>query len=90
MRLFERRHVAAILGDLETRVGQVLGHALGLAEAAPRTATVRGLEECQVFEIEKGTFDRLLSDMLQVPSFAPSVQQAMTRLSGNSAGSLRA
>src|SRR5439155_3457255 len=50
---------------------------LGLAEAAPRTATVRGVEECQVFEIEKGTFDRLLSDMLQVPSFAPSVQQAM-------------
>jgi len=56
--------------------GEAFGE-FGLAEAAPRTATVRGLEECQVFEIDKGTFDRLLSDMVQIPSFAPSVQQAM-------------
>lgn len=47
---------------------------LGLAEAAPRSATVRALEESEVFEIEKGTFDRLLASMLHVPEFAPALQ----------------
>jgi cAMP-dependent protein kinase regulator len=47
---------------------------LGLAEAAPRSATVRALEESEVFEIEKGTFDRLLASMLHVPEFAPTLQ----------------
>jgi CRP-like cAMP-binding protein len=47
---------------------------LGLAEASPRTATVRALEESQVFEVDKGTFGRLLADMIHVPQFGPSLQ----------------
>jgi CRP-like cAMP-binding protein len=35
---------------------------------------VRALEEVEVFEIDKGTFDRLLSDMIHVPEFAPTLQ----------------
>jgi CRP-like cAMP-binding protein len=47
---------------------------LGLVEGAPRAATVRAVEDAQVFEIDKGTFDRLLADMIQVPTFAPTLQ----------------
>jgi CRP-like cAMP-binding protein/Zn-dependent protease len=47
---------------------------IGLAEASPRTATVRALEESEVFEIDKGTFDQLLADMVHVPEFAPTMQ----------------
>jgi CRP-like cAMP-binding protein len=47
---------------------------LGLSEGSPRTATVRSLEEGEVFEIDKATFDRLLADMSQVPQFAPTIQ----------------
>lgn len=54
--------------------GEAFGE-LGLAEGAPRRATVRALEEAQVFEIDKGTFDRLLADVLRVPKFAPTFQQ---------------
>jgi CRP-like cAMP-binding protein len=61
------------------RVLRVLGRGeafgeLGLADAAPRSATVRALEESEVFEIDKGTFDRLLADMIHLPEFAPSLQ----------------
>jgi CRP-like cAMP-binding protein/Zn-dependent protease len=47
---------------------------LGLAEAAPRSATVRALEDSQLFEIDKSTFDRLLADAVHVPEFAPTIQ----------------
>jgi CRP-like cAMP-binding protein/Zn-dependent protease len=47
---------------------------VGLAQASPRTATVRALEESEVFEIDKGTFDQLLADMVHVPEFAPTMQ----------------
>ena len=47
---------------------------LGLAEGSPRTATVRALEEAEVFEVDKGTFDRLLADMVHVPEFEPTLQ----------------
>jgi CRP-like cAMP-binding protein len=47
---------------------------LGLAKAAPRAATVRAGEESQLFEVDKGTFDRLLADMIHVPEFAPTLQ----------------
>ncbi|OLD54811.1 MAG: hypothetical protein AUI83_07460 [Armatimonadetes bacterium 13_1_40CM_3_65_7] len=53
--------------------GEAFGE-LGLADAAPRSATVRALEESVVFEIDKGTFDRLLADMIHLPEFAPSLQ----------------
>jgi CRP-like cAMP-binding protein len=61
------------------RVLRVLGRGeafgeLGLLEAAPRTATVRALEESQVFEIDKGAFERLLADMANVPAFEPTLQ----------------
>jgi CRP-like cAMP-binding protein len=68
------------------RVLRVLGPGesfgeLGLAQAAPRSATVRALEEGQLFEIDKGTFDRLLADMVDVPRFEPTIQ-AIAELRG--------
>jgi CRP-like cAMP-binding protein len=64
----------------DERVLRVLGRGesfgeLGLMEAQPRAATVRALEESEVFEIDKGTFDQLLADMAEVPDFAPTIQQ---------------
>ena len=47
---------------------------LGLLEAAPRAATVRAVDEAEVFEVDKGTFDRLLSDSIDAPEFAPTMQ----------------
>jgi CRP-like cAMP-binding protein/Zn-dependent protease len=47
---------------------------LGLLEAAPRGATVRAVDEAEVFEVDKGTFDRLLSDSIHAPEFAPTMQ----------------
>jgi CRP-like cAMP-binding protein/Zn-dependent protease len=49
---------------------------LGLLENAPRAATVRALEESELFEIDKGTFEQLLADMAEVPRFAPTLQAA--------------
>jgi CRP-like cAMP-binding protein/Zn-dependent protease len=49
---------------------------LGLLESAPRAATVRALDEAQVFEVDKGTFDRFLADMAEVPDFGPTLQAA--------------
>ena len=64
----------------DERVLRVLGRGesfgeLGLLEARPRAATVRALEEAELFEIDKGTFDQLLADMATVPDFAPTLQQ---------------
>jgi CRP-like cAMP-binding protein/multisubunit Na+/H+ antiporter MnhG subunit len=53
--------------------GEAFGE-LGLVEAAPRSATVRALEDSEVFEINKGAFDQLLADMVHVPDFAPTIQ----------------
>jgi CRP-like cAMP-binding protein len=47
---------------------------LGLVEGAPRGATVRAAGDVDVFEIDKGTFDELLADILQAPQFAPTMQ----------------
>ena len=52
---------------------------LALVTAATRSATVRAVEESEVFEIDKGTFDRLLADMIHVPEFAPTLE-AMAQL----------
>jgi putative peptide zinc metalloprotease protein len=49
---------------------------LGLLEQAPRAATVRAVEESELFEVSKGTFDQLLADMASVPEFAPTLQAA--------------
>ncbi len=62
------RRVLRVLGP-----GESFGE-LGLAEAAPRTATVEVIEDAQVFEIDKSTFERLLADMVHVPAFAPTLE----------------
>ncbi len=49
---------------------------LGLLQGAPRAATVRALEEAQLFEVDKGTFDELLADAARAPRFAPTLQEA--------------
>jgi putative peptide zinc metalloprotease protein len=46
----------------------------GLIKGGPRSATVRAVEEADVFEIDRGTFERLLADMIHVPEFAPTLQ----------------
>jgi CRP-like cAMP-binding protein/Zn-dependent protease len=56
------------------RRGESFGE-LALMEGARRTATVRAQEESEVFEVDKGTFDRLLASMMRVPEFAPSFQE---------------
>lgn len=49
---------------------------LGLIDGAARSATVRPVVDTELFEVDESTFDRLLSDMLHVPEFAPTLQQA--------------
>jgi CRP-like cAMP-binding protein len=48
----------------------------GLADAAPRSATVRAVENAELFMVDKSAFDELLSNMLRLPEFAPTVQAA--------------
>jgi putative peptide zinc metalloprotease protein len=47
---------------------------LGLIEAAPRRATARAKGETELFEVDKGSFDRLLADAIEVPAFAHTLQ----------------
>jgi len=47
---------------------------LALAKSAVRSATVRAVEESEVFEIGKSTFDHLLADMIHLPDFGPTLQ----------------
>jgi CRP-like cAMP-binding protein len=59
---------------------RVLGHGeafgeLAVVQATVRTASVRSIEDTEVFEIDRSTFQRLLADMVEVPEFAPTVQQ---------------
>jgi CRP-like cAMP-binding protein/Zn-dependent protease len=49
---------------------------LALVRSQPRSASVRALDEAEVFEVDKGTFDQLLADMAHVPTFAPTLQAA--------------
>jgi cAMP-dependent protein kinase regulator len=62
------RRVLRVLGP-----GESFGE-LGLTEAAPRTATVEVIDDAQLFEIDKSTFERLLADMVHVPEFAPTLE----------------
>jgi CRP-like cAMP-binding protein/Zn-dependent protease len=48
---------------------------LALLMDSPRAATIRAVEEAEVFEIDQGTFDRLLADTIRVPDFEPTLQQ---------------
>ncbi|HEX9716949.1 MAG TPA: cyclic nucleotide-binding domain-containing protein [Actinomycetota bacterium] len=67
------RRVLRVLGP-----GESFGE-LALTEAAPRSATVEAIEDAQLFEIDKSTFERLLADMVHVPEFAPTLE-AVTEL----------
>jgi CRP-like cAMP-binding protein/Zn-dependent protease len=65
--------IERVLRTLER--GESFGE-LGLLQGAPRAATVRGVEESEVFEVDKGTFDQLLAEMATVPDFGPTLQAA--------------
>ncbi len=69
-------------GDTEVinvmRRGEPFGE-LGLLQSAPRTATARADGEVELFEIDKGTFDRLLADAIEAPEFGLTLQ-AMAEL----------
>jgi CRP-like cAMP-binding protein len=47
---------------------------LAVVQASVRTASVRAIEDAELFEIDRSTFQRLLADMVSVPHFAPTVQ----------------
>jgi CRP-like cAMP-binding protein len=53
--------------------GETFGE-LALLERAGRAATVRATVETQLFRIDGATFDRLLANRIQAPSFAPTMQ----------------
>jgi CRP-like cAMP-binding protein/Zn-dependent protease len=48
---------------------------LGLIDGKARSATVKAIEDTQLFEVDEATFDRLLAEMVHVPEFAPSLQE---------------
>lgn len=48
---------------------------LGLVVGTPRSATVRAVEDTQLFAVDEGTFDRLLADTVHLPEFAPTLQR---------------
>jgi CRP-like cAMP-binding protein/Zn-dependent protease len=47
---------------------------LGLVDKTARAATVKAVEDSQLFEVDEPTFDRLLLDMVHIPDFAPTLQ----------------
>lgn len=47
---------------------------IGLLQNSLRQATIRAEDEGEVFEIDKGTFDRLLADPINAPTFGPTLQ----------------
>ena len=47
---------------------------LALVASAPRSATVRAADEAELFEVDKGTFDRLLADEIRAPDFGRTLQ----------------
>jgi putative peptide zinc metalloprotease protein len=68
----------------ETRVLSIMRRGdsfgeLGLLQAIPRTATARAASEAELFEVNKGTFDRLLADAIDAPEFGLTLQ-AMSEL----------
>jgi CRP-like cAMP-binding protein/Zn-dependent protease len=65
---------------LKERSLRVLGQGesfgeLAVVRGSVRSASVRALEDAEVFEVDRGTFQRLLADMVEVPDFEPTVQQ---------------
>lgn len=54
------------------RRGDAFGE-LGLIKAGTRAASVRSVTASEVFVVDKGTFDRLLADAVQVERFSPTL-----------------
>jgi CRP-like cAMP-binding protein len=64
----------------DTRVLRTMGRGesfgeLGLLGSASRRATIRAVDDVQLFEVDEATFDRLLADDIQAPAFAPTMQE---------------
>jgi CRP-like cAMP-binding protein/Zn-dependent protease len=47
---------------------------MGLLGSHRRQATVRALDEVELFEVDKGTFDRLLAEDMRAPEFGHTMQ----------------
>jgi CRP-like cAMP-binding protein/Zn-dependent protease len=47
---------------------------LGLLGTAPRQATLRAIDDAELFRVDKNAFDRLLADAIEVPDFEPTMQ----------------
>ena len=60
------------------RRGESFGE-LGLLQSTPRSATARATDEVELFEVDRGTFDRLLADSIEAPEFGLTLQ-AMAEL----------
>ena len=66
-------------GTGDTRVlrtmsrGESFGE-MGLLAAHRRQATVRAIGEVELFEVDKGTFDRLLAEEIRAPDFGHTMQ----------------
>jgi CRP-like cAMP-binding protein/Zn-dependent protease len=63
----------------DTRVLRTMGRGesfgeLGLLGAQRRQATVRATGEVELFEVDKGTFDRLLAEEMRAPDFGHTMQ----------------
>jgi cAMP-dependent protein kinase regulator len=50
---------------------------MGLLGALRRQATVRATDEVELFEIDKGTFDRLLAEDMRAPDFGHTMQSLL-------------
>jgi CRP-like cAMP-binding protein/Zn-dependent protease len=59
----------------ELVAGQGFGE-LALVRRAPRSVSVEALGPAELFVVDLGTFDRLLTPHLRVPEFAPTIAQA--------------
>jgi putative peptide zinc metalloprotease protein len=72
--------VIEVDGDGTERVVQTLdaGQSFGevaLVTGARRNATVRARGSAELFAVDKGTFDRLLTDRVALPEFAPTLYE---------------
>ncbi len=50
---------------------------MGLLGAHRRQATVRAIDEVELFEVDKGTFDRLLAEDMRAPDFGHTMQSLL-------------
>ena len=63
----------------DTRIIRTMGRGesfgeMGLLGGHRRQATVRAIDEVELFEVDKGTFDRLLADDMRAPEFGHTMQ----------------